>query len=69
MKTALRLGDWKLVRSKGGPRARQSSAWELYDLSRDISESTNLATDHPEKIAELRAAWEKLDSEMVPPLF
>jgi hypothetical protein len=34
-KNALRSGDWKLIRD-GKP-------WQLYDLARDIGETTNLA--------------------------
>jgi arylsulfatase A-like enzyme len=33
--------------------------WELYDLRTDPTETTDLATDHPEKVAELAAAWEQ----------
>lgn len=43
--TAVRMGDWKAVRNN--PEA----AWELYDLSQDISESNNVAADHPEIVA------------------
>ena len=31
--------------------------WELYDLSKDRSQTTNLAADEPEKLEELRALW------------
>ncbi len=47
---AVRVGDWKLV-------ADHTSAWELYDLSNDRSESKNLAVEHPEKVAELEGIW------------
>jgi len=47
---ALRSGDWKIVRSKG-------SKWELFNLSQDRTESSNLANQHPEKVAELENAW------------
>ncbi len=47
---ALRRGDWKLVRRelRKGPGTP-----ELYDLRRDLSESTDLAGEHPELVAEL----------------
>ncbi len=45
--TAVRQGDWKAVRS------RRSAGWELYNLKEDISETTDLATKHPQKLAEL----------------
>lgn len=67
-KTALRHGDWKLVRM--GRRLNFGQAqWELYDLSKDISEATNLAETNPERVTQLRAIWEKMNSEMVDPLF
>lgn len=41
---AIRFGDWKAVRSSpGGPV-------ELYDLSNDLGETSNLATEHPELV-------------------
>lgn len=33
--------------------------WELHDLTRDLSESHDLAGEHPDKVAELVAAWEE----------
>jgi len=49
--TAVRMGNWKGVRSK--PQAK----WELYNLESDISESHDVAADHPEKLEELKALW------------
>jgi len=67
-KTALRHGDWKLVRM--GRRLQAGKVkWELYDLSKDISEETNLAETNPERLAELVAIWEKMNGEMREPLF
>lgn len=43
--------------------------WELYDLSNDISETTNLAEANPERVTELLTIWEKMNSEMSDPLF
>lgn len=48
---AYRVGDWKIVRS--GP----NSPWELYDLSRDRTETNNLASDHADKVEQLSTAW------------
>ena len=48
---ALRAGDWKIV------AAGKNTPWELYDLSRDRSESNDLAKDHPEKVHELADEW------------
>jgi arylsulfatase len=50
---ALRVNDWKLV------AAGKESAWELYDLSTDRSESRNLASEKPETVRELAAIWTK----------
>lgn len=50
---ALRIGDWKIV------AAGATSAWELYDLKADATESRNLAKDHPEKVREMSDQWQK----------
>ena len=64
----MRHGDWKIVRM--GKRLQVGRAkWELYDLSNDISEQTNLAGVHPEILAELISRWNEMNSEMVDPLF
>jgi len=47
--TAVRMGDWKAFR-KGG----EKGAWELYDLSKDISETHNVAAQHPDVLAEMK---------------
>jgi arylsulfatase A-like enzyme len=67
-RTALRHGDWKLVRM-GGKFAPGKAKWELYDLSKDISEENNLAAAEPGRLAELVELWEKQNSEMSEPLF
>ncbi|MGI9495033.1 MAG: sulfatase [Mariniblastus sp.] len=67
-KAAMRHGDWKIVRM--GKRLQAGRAkWELYDLSKDVSEQTNLAGVHPEILAELISRWNEMNSEMVEPLF
>lgn len=67
-KTAIRHGDWKLVRM--GKRLGPGNAkWELYDLSNDIAEETNLAESNPKRLAELIAIWDKMNGEMQEPLF
>ena len=53
--SAVRAGDWKLVRD-GKQR------WELYDLGNDGTELNNLAEEMPEKVAELKSlheAWKQ----------
>ena len=54
---ALRMGDWKIVASG------KDSAWELYDLSTDRSETKNLAAEKPEKVRELAAEWTRQTEE------
>jgi arylsulfatase A-like enzyme len=67
-KSGLRHGDWKLVRM-GGRKRPGKAQWELYDLSKDLSEETNLAKSKPERLTELVELWEKMNGEMVEPLF
>jgi arylsulfatase B len=67
-KAGLRHGDWKVVRM--GKRFTPGKAqWELYDLSKDLSEERNLAKTNPERLTELVNIWEKLNGEMSEPLF
>lgn len=49
---AIRVGDWKAVAPIREP-------WELYDLSKDRDESTDLAIVHPEKLKELTGEWQR----------
>jgi arylsulfatase A-like enzyme len=69
---ALRMGDWKLVKARGGGdlqrdgRASTDSA-QLYNLRTDIGETENLAEQHPEKVQELAAAWNRFNSGMIEP--
>lgn len=60
---ALRAGEWKIH------RGRNPSDWQLFHLSKDVGEARDAAAEHPAKLAELVAAWEQLDSEMVTPLW
>lgn len=61
---ALRQGDLKLVRQRDGARP---PADELYDLARDPGETTNLAAQQPQSLARMRAAFDQLNAQMVPP--
>ena len=49
--TALRKGDWKIVREQ------PDQTWQLFDLARDLSESNDLASVHPQRVVELEAPW------------
>lgn len=46
---------WQFTGLKDVPFADRT--WELYDLSRDFSQSVNLAARHPAKLAELKALF------------
>jgi arylsulfatase len=37
----------------------EDDVWELYHVAEDFSESNNLADEYPEKLEELKAAWEE----------
>lgn len=43
--TAVRIGDWKAI------QRHKSQPWMLYDLSNDVSETTDVAKQHPELMA------------------
>jgi arylsulfatase A-like enzyme len=56
---ALRRGDWKYHQDANGTD-------HLYHLATDAREQADLAADRPELLAELRAAWEKTASGLLP---
>jgi len=74
---ALRKGDWKLVKAPDGGGVNGGSkdgrattvGAHLYNLKHDIGERENLAEKHPDKLHELAAAWEAIDSGMIEPLW
>ena len=49
---------WKLVSWHPDGESYRDHPWELYDLTRDPTESRDLASQRPEKVAELSAAFE-----------
>ena len=49
---AIRKDNWKLVSDNNGP-------WELYDMSEDQTETSNLIIKYPEVAGELKSAWER----------
>ncbi len=65
-KSALRLGDWKLLRN---PARGRGGDWELYNLAEDVSEASDLAAANPEKLAQLAAEWEKWNAQMIEPFW
>ena len=56
--TAMRDGHWKM-QTKG-------DVVELYDLSKDIKETTNVADKYPQRAEEMKAAIEKWKLEVTP---
>ena len=58
---AVREGKWKLVFDK-------NAVLELYNLEKDQSETTNLATQHPDKVTDLKLKYETWRSEMKTPM-
>lgn len=57
---ALRHGDWKFV------QARQNQPIELFNLESDLSESNDLSETHANRLQELLATWDSIQSEMPP---
>ncbi|MCW1924667.1 sulfatase-like hydrolase/transferase [Luteolibacter arcticus] len=63
---AIRSGDWKFIPAGQGAKRSKATDTELgneptgqlFDLSKDPGEKTNVATAHPEKVAELKAKLE-----------
>ena len=47
---AVRVGDWKMTSLRNG-------GWQLFDLSKDYSETNNVAAEHPDKVREMKALW------------
>lgn len=47
---AIRMGNWKGIKTE--VRKNRKGPWELYDLSKDESETTNVAAQHPELVRE-----------------
>lgn len=64
---AVRLGPWKYIPAPGsggwGTGGDQSQPIQLYNLDKDIGETTNLAAAEPERVARMQALLEKLITE------
>ncbi len=56
LRQAVTQGDWKLIRFK---KEGQPERLELYDLARDLGETTNLAAQQPQRVAALREEMRK----------
>jgi arylsulfatase A-like enzyme len=46
--TAVRMGKWKAV------KPNKKTYWELYDLTNDIGEQNNLASEHPDVMSKMK---------------
>jgi arylsulfatase len=61
------LDGWKAVTIHGGRMPWDfagvypfdDDVWELYHVADDFTESNDLAAEHPEKLEELKAAWDE----------
>ncbi|MEE1751420.1 sulfatase family protein [Streptomyces sp. SP18CS02] len=56
---ALRRGEWKYYRGAGGKD-------QLFRLTEDAREQADKASAEPERLAALRAAWERTDAGLLP---
>ncbi|MCB5182789.1 sulfatase family protein [Streptomyces antimicrobicus] len=56
---ALRRGDWKYYRGRSGRD-------QLFDLAGDVREQADKAAVEPDRLAELRAAWERTNATLLP---
>jgi arylsulfatase A-like enzyme len=65
---AVRKGNWKLVDWRDFA-AKTSSGWQLFDLSKDVGERTDLAAANPQVVADLSRAWGGWNARNVPPLW
>jgi arylsulfatase A-like enzyme len=63
-RTAIRVGDWKLLRNS---RRKESAPWELYNLKEDVSEQHNRAEELASTTRRLLRLWNETQSEMVAP--
>jgi arylsulfatase A-like enzyme len=70
--TAVRVGDWKLVRydtTADGERGGGVTAARLYHLAEDVGEAHDLAAKEPDRAKELEEVWRKWSAQMAKPLW
>ncbi len=63
--SALRLGDWKIVRQF--PPAQPPGPWSLFHLKNDPAEAHDQASAEPTRVSNLAAIYEAINREMIPP--
>ncbi|QDU60195.1 Arylsulfatase precursor [Planctomycetes bacterium Pan216] len=66
-KTALREGDWKIVRHP--VKGQAEPPFQLFHLSEDQGETNDLAKRRPHQLRALTELWQNLDREMVEPIW
>lgn len=54
-KRFVRQGDWKLVHM---PKPWGTGEWQLFDLGHDLAERHDLSASQPQKVAQLKKAWD-----------
>ena len=59
-KRSLRQGRWSAVEMY---EPQGTGEWQLYDLDKDLAEQHDLATAHPDKLAELISLWQDYAAE------
>jgi arylsulfatase A-like enzyme len=71
---AVRQGDWKLVvgydydqKEQGPVHETKVTAPKLFNLTEDIGETKDLAEKHPDKVKEMKLAWEGWNKELAKP--
>lgn len=56
----VRKGQWKLLATeapRGLPLLDKPYAWQLFNLAQDRGETTDVAAEHPELVAQLQREW------------
>lgn len=61
---AIRMGSWKLFLSQRGAKSGLDESPVLYDLNRDLGESDDVSTAHPEIVKQMQALAKKRLSEI-----
>ena len=56
---SIRHGDWKLIN-------QHNTGWQLFNLSEDLAETTDLAQQHPEQATSLKANYDTWDAQNKP---
>ncbi|MFF9571027.1 sulfatase [Streptomyces sp. NPDC014685] len=63
---ALRRGKWKYHRATEAKIPPRNGKDALFDVERDPHEGADRSAHEPELVAELKAAWEKIDAGLLP---